>query len=162
MVKVTHHDIWSLKSMETGSRQVDLLWEAEEEMLQGLRIDSFFNALMDCLALDDVEVSILITDDQKMKTLNHRYRHKDKTTDVLSFPSKVPMTPDQTRYLGDIVISYQRAKQQAREIGHSLERELRFLGLHGVLHLLGYDHETDQGEMLRLQSQLKKQLADFF
>ena len=148
--------------MESGPKQIDLIWEADEDIPPSLSFDSFFEALAVRLELVDVEASVLVTNDHEMKAYNYRYRDKDTTTDVLSFPSGLTAHPSGARHLGDIVISYDRAKSQAQEIGHSVEQELRFLALHGVLHLMGYDHETDQGEMIRLQAKLKKQLADFF
>lgn len=97
-----------------------------------------------------VEVSVLVTDDAALHALNRSYRGVDAPTDVLSFaddgdggddgPAFV-RPPDAPRYLGDIAISYERVLAQASEYGHSAARELAFLTVHGVLHLLGYDHE---------------------
>lgn len=117
-----------------------------------------------------------------MRTLNRSYRNKDYATDVLSFPAVAPDAPaDKTRrragkklgkaaslndaakgansaeYLGDIVIATGVAQRQADEVGHSAGTELKVLALHGLLHLLGYDHETDSGEMARLEARLRKQ-----
>lgn len=86
------------------------------------------------------EVSIALVDDAAMQQLNKRFRGKNKTTDVLTFPS------DDT-YAADIVISVDQARRQAADEKHSLATEVRYLILHGVLHALGYDHETDHGEM---------------
>jgi probable rRNA maturation factor len=88
-----------------------------------------------------------------MRRLNRELRGKDKTTDVLSFPGGV--TPE-GYHLGDIVISLPQARRQAEEAGHSLGRELRILLLHGVLHCLGHDHETDDGTMNRLERRLRR------
>ena len=93
-----------------------------------------------------------------MREFNHRYREKDTTTDVLSFPGDEEPEPDGSVHLGDIVISVATAARQARELGHSLPRELKRLLLHGYLHLLGYDHETDDGTMLRLERRLVRRL----
>lgn len=87
----------------------------------------------------------LITGDAELRRLNREFRGKDYATDVLSFPAALPDT------LGDLAISVARARAQAREYGHSTEQELRILMLHGVLHLLGYDHETDAGRMARAE-----------
>ena len=101
-----------------------------------------------------------------MRTLNRSYRNKDYATDVLSFPaftkataSKRAVTEDARAadYLGDIVIATGVAQRQADEVGHSVTTELKVLALHGLLHLLGYDHETDSGEMARLEARLRKQ-----
>jgi probable rRNA maturation factor len=98
-----------------------------------------------------VEVSILFCGDRRMRTLNRRYRRKDRPTDVLSFPSNDGL-------LGDIVISVPYAARQAKRRGESTAREIDRLLLHGFLHLLGYDHETDEGEMDALEAKLKKRL----
>ena len=84
------------------------------------------------------EVSITLTDNETIMVMNYNYRKIGKPTDVLSFPL------DDTKVLGDIVISIEKALQQANEYGHSFEREISFLCVHGMLHLLGYDHETSK------------------
>jgi probable rRNA maturation factor len=94
----------------------------------------------------DAEVALLLTSDARLRELNHSYRGIDEATDVLSFAlteSEEPDCPESRRALGDIVISVPRAHRQAAEYGHSLERELVFLAVHGMLHLLGYDHQTE-------------------
>lgn len=80
-----------------------------------------------------------------MRRLNREYRKVDRPTDVLSFPSEDPV------FLGDVAVDVPYAARQARRRGHSLDREVQLLLAHGVLHLLGHDHETDDGEMFRLQ-----------
>jgi probable rRNA maturation factor len=102
-----------------------------------------------------VEISILITDDMELHRLNQSYLGIDAPTDVLSFAGgddyfSFVHPPDAPRYLGDIAISWDRVVAQAAEYGHSRERELAFLVVHGVLHVLGYDHErgpVDEAEM---------------
>src|SRR5687768_2250769 len=95
-----------------------------------------------------------------MRILNRSYRRKDYATDVLSFPPEAgPRTPHPgPRTLGDLVIATGVAKRQAREAGHSYQTELRVLALHGLLHLLGYDHEDpdDHGRMKRIESRLRR------
>jgi len=103
-------------------------------------------------------VTLLLAGDRTLRRLNRDYRGKDVTTDVLSFPSGGECLPDGSRPLGEIVISVAQAERQARTSGHSLGRELRILILHGYLHLLGYDHEVDDGTMMRLQSRLERAL----
>jgi probable rRNA maturation factor len=93
-----------------------------------------------------IELSVLISDDAELHELNRSYRGVDSPTDVLSFaaeegPGSFVRPPGAPRFLGDLAISFERAAAQAAEYGHSLERELAFLTVHGVLHLLGYDHE---------------------
>ncbi len=95
----------------------------------------------------------LITDDRELRRLNAAFLGKDYPTDVLSFPA--PQTRD---YLGEIAISAQRAAGQAAEYGHALDDEIRILMLHGVLHLLGMDHETDRGRMRRAESAWRRRL----
>jgi probable rRNA maturation factor len=91
------------------------------------------------------EIALVFVEDPEMRRLNKTFRKKDKTTDVLSFPLK-EKAADGRYYLGDIVISVPTAAKQARNIGHSLERELIALTIHGFLHLLGYDHDSGRKE----------------
>jgi probable rRNA maturation factor len=99
------------------------------------------------------EVALVLTRDPAVRALNVRYRGKDKPTDVLSFPG-----PGGTVGLGDIVVSVDTAERNARRRGRSLHRELDVLALHGFLHVLGYDHETDDGTMDRLERRLRRKL----
>jgi probable rRNA maturation factor len=100
------------------------------------------------------EVTIAIVSDRRMRSLNRMFRGKDDTTDVLSFPIEPDdLTPGA---LGDIVIAAGVARRQAAEQGHALGTELRVLALHGLLHLLGYDHETDAGRMARAEARLRR------
>lgn len=101
---------------------------------------------------------LCLVSDRKMRDYNARFRGRDTPTDVLSFPGDPEADPAGERHLGDIVISTESAARQARERHHSLPREMRILALHGYLHLLGLDHETDAGEMLRLQRRLVRKL----
>ena len=94
-------------------------------------------------------LTVAIVPDARVHALNRKYRRKNKPTDVLSFPS------GERGYLGDVVIAAGVAKRQAREAGHSMSTELRVLALHGLLHLLGYDHEHDDGRMARLERRLR-------
>lgn len=89
------------------------------------------------------EVSVAVVDDARIRDLNHRYRGRDRPTDVLAFPP-API-PGGGAFLGEVVISAERAAEQSREYGHSVEREIALLAIHGVLHLLGYDDATDGG-----------------
>jgi probable rRNA maturation factor len=107
------------------------------------------------------EVAIALVSDARMRTLNRSYRQKDYATDVLSFSpdSRDPSPETRAPILGDLVIATGVAKRQAREAGHSYQTELRVLALHGLLHLLGYDHERpeDGGRMKRIETRLRKQ-----
>ena len=95
------------------------------------------------------EIELIVTDNKTIQTLNKEYRYKDKATDVLSFPiettfddGNIPGMP-----LGSIVISADLVKERSAEYGHTMEDELSLLFIHGLLHLLGFDHEVDNGEM---------------
>jgi probable rRNA maturation factor len=95
-------------------------------------------------------VTIALASDARVRELNRTYRGVDKATDVLSFPA------GETGTLGDVVIARGVAGRQARDAGHALATELRVLALHGLLHLLGYDHERDGGRMARLEARLRR------
>ena len=93
--------------------------------------------------LTDKDIELILTTNDEIQALNKTYRGIDKPTDVLSFPlSQTPHAP-----LGSIVISVEKAQEEAKELGHTIEEEIALLFLHGLLHLLGYDHETDSGQM---------------
>ncbi|MCA0982710.1 rRNA maturation RNase YbeY [Halobacillus yeomjeoni] len=101
----------------------------------------------------DAEVSISFVDNDEIQEINRNYRQKDQPTDVISFAMQEEgegemkiLNEDMPLMLGDIVISLDKAKEQAEDYGHSLERELGFLALHGFLHLLGYDHMNEEDE----------------
>ena len=110
------------------------------------------------------EVSVSFVDNAEIRDLNKKFRGIDKATDVLSFPlfdydgeSEEPPVDEMLGMLGDIVLSLERAAEQANEYGHSFEREVAFLTVHSMLHLLGYDHETgeeDEADMRRRQSEI--------
>lgn len=99
------------------------------------------------------EFHVLIAGDPALRRLNREFRGKDYATDVLSFPA------DDGKYLGDIAISWQRAAVHATELHHDLHEELQILMLHGLLHLLGMDHERDRGKMARAELSWRRQLG---
>jgi probable rRNA maturation factor len=106
-----------------------------------------------------------LTDDRELRRLNREFRGKDCATDVLSFPTDGP-TPGELLMgepsmpaIGDIAISVQRAAEQARDHGHTVDHEVCILMLHGVLHLLGHDHERDGGRMRRIESKWRRKLG---
>ena len=99
----------------------------------------------------------LITGDAELRRLNRDFRRKDQPTDVLSFPC-VPGAPESSA-LGDLAISLGRARAQARRFGHTTEQEVRILMLHGLLHLLGMDHESDRGRMARAERRWRARLG---
>ena len=132
-------------------------------------VQSVLRRTADLLELGpDVEISVLLVDNETIRTLNRDYRDKDAATDVLSFPMEEEL-PDETapqiiggpteRMLGDLVISVERAVEQAAEYGHAVERELAFLTVHGLLHLLGYDHERGPDAEAEMQAEEKRILS---
>ena len=138
------------------------------------RVHDFLRKLRTTLKLGRRKFNVCFVDDARIAEMNDRYRRKSQPTDVLSFPwngSAGRTSPARGArrlmfagarefegFLGDIVISAQTARRNARSAGRSTAREIRWLILHGVLHLLGYDHETDEGEMTALELALRKQL----
>ncbi|HJZ66707.1 MAG TPA: rRNA maturation RNase YbeY [Blastocatellia bacterium] len=118
-------------------------------------------------------ITVVFVSDRKIRDLNREFRGKAQSTDVLAFPldepgsspgsaGVLPASPQlgSNEYLGDVVVSAETALRQAREARHSLDREVDELVLHGVLHLCGYDHETDSGRMNKLELKLRKKLLD--
>lgn len=126
-------------------------------------IAEFVRRALIALCVDDDihEVSIAIVDDEAMRNLNRKFRKKNKTTDVLTFPADDSDADPNAkgRPLGDIVISIDQARRQATDQKHSLATEVRYLILHGVLHALGYDHETDDGEMNALEVKVRAKVG---
>ena len=123
------------------------------------RLQQFVNLLSRQLHLDSQTFTIVLVSDRAIRRLNRDFRNQDKSTDVLSFPSG----PEALAHLdkpglGDMIISVETAHRQAFARHHSLERELRVLVVHGLLHLLGYDHEVDRGEMRRKELKLQREL----
>jgi probable rRNA maturation factor len=100
-------------------------------------------------------VNLLVTTNAEMKSLNRSFRGKDKPTDVLSFPAA---SDSNKSFAGDIAISAEIARQSARALGHDPSVEVKILILHGILHLRGYDHERDHGQMARREQQLRREL----
>lgn len=118
---------------------------------------------------DETEISVLLVDNATIRELNRDYRAKDAPTDVLSFPLEEEREDEaepaviggpSARMLGDIVISVEKAVEQATEYGHSVERELAFLAIHGLLHLLGHDHEKGETAKQAMRAEEKRILAD--
>ena len=107
---------------------------------------------------EDKSVTVVFVSDKKMRGLNDEFRGKNSTTDVLSFPFDADEFETGENLLGDIVISVEQAARQASENGLELETEIKQLILHGILHLCGYDHETDSGEMNARELELREKL----
>jgi probable rRNA maturation factor len=131
--------------------------------LHGVR--SFVRRVRNELVLGGRTFNVCFVDDREMERLNAAYRGKRRSTDVLSFPwsngrqRTVGATREWRGFLGEVVISAQTARRSARNEGHATANEIRWLVLHGVLHLLGYNHETDQGEMTALELSLRERLG---
>jgi probable rRNA maturation factor len=149
-----------------------------------LPLEAFLARVREQLRLNGAEITIALVSDPAIARMNEAYRHKKGPTDVLSFPSDA--TPRRTRVkahregttsvvprngtregalapeahsLGDIAISPATARRNAKKFGRTLPIELQILILHGVLHLLGYDHETDNGQMTRVENRLRRKLG---
>ena len=104
------------------------------------------------------QVNVLVTNSRELQSLNRRFRGADKPTDVLSFPAPLAGFGETSCVAGDVAISADIARENARRLGHSLADEVKILALHGILHLAGFDHEHDHGEMARKESQLRRRL----
>jgi probable rRNA maturation factor len=148
------------------------------------RLSEYVDELGRALELGRRDCNVCLVSDREIRRLNARYRGEERATDVLSFPWNAPQgrAPSRTKrgqtrrraarrspeacarfefmnHLGDIVISVETARRNARQEGHSTLNEIRWLILHGLLHLLGYDHESDQGEMVQLERALRVRLG---
>ncbi len=122
-------------------------------------LEEFYERVRKELRFPAESVSIRLISDAAMARLNRAYRHKSGPTDVLSFPANGTKPKRQATYIGDIAISPQTARRNARRYARSAPAELRILILHGMLHLAGFDHETDHGEMDRKERRLRRQLG---
>jgi probable rRNA maturation factor len=118
----------------------------------------FLRRIAAAAGCEAAEVTVLLTDDEEMRALNLRYRGADRTTDVLSFEGG--LQPDGRVSQGEIVISVDKARRQAAQRHHALEVEIRYLLIHGFLHLMGFDHETDSGEMAAEEQRLRSLLPE--
>lgn len=108
-----------------------------------------------CNSLTNKEIELVITDNTEIQQINKEYRGKDIPTDVLSFPyEEMPFSP-----LGSIVISKNFVEEKAQEFGHTIQDEFTLLFIHGLLHILGYDHEVDNGEMREMEKKLIEEFS---
>jgi probable rRNA maturation factor len=132
-------------------------------------LESFLRRVRNELGLDEESLTVCLVSDAEIARMNQKFRKKTGPTDVLSFPAVTPRKPMGLRrgarpvkrgeYLGDIVISPATARRYAKKHARKLSSELQVLILHGVLHLLGYDHEADRGEMDRVERRLRKRFG---
>jgi len=132
-------------------------------------LESFLRRVKNDLGVEEAGLTVCLVSDAEIARMNETFRKKKGPTDVLSFPTLARRRPARVRrgrmavkageYLGDIVISPATARRYAKKNGRKLSDELQVLILHGVLHLLGYDHETDRGKMDRMERKLRKRLG---
>lgn len=146
--------------IDETSRLTDEQWEEIKDLLifaagkEGIQVGA--------------ELSVTFVENERIQEINREYRDKDRPTDVISFAMEemgegemeINYGGDAPRILGDIIISIQKAEEQAEEYGHSVKRELGFLALHGLLHLLGYDHENEVDEKVMFDKQ--KEILDAY
>ena len=136
--------------------EVAIYNKTDEEFPYEEIIEKVVNKAFEVEGVKKASCSIIIVDNTFIHKLNKEYRGIDRVTDVISFAledDKSMVIPDDIRLLGDIYICLDKAKEQAKEYGHSLERELCFLAVHGVYHLLGYDHETEEDAKIMFKKQ---------
>lgn len=153
-------------SQRTSSRNIQNAQTRVKLPLPAIR--RFFTRMNRELGLQRGATFVRFVTDAEMKRLNTRFRHKRKTTDVLSFPSETRATPSSVKrrtielrgsFVGDIAISPTVAQRNAKAFCRSTSEEICVLLLHGVLHLLGYDHENDRGQMERVEAKLRRRLG---
>ncbi len=136
--------------------EVAIYNKTNEEFTYGDIIEKVVNKAFELECVKKASCSIIIVDNSFIHKLNKEYRGIDRETDVISFAledDKSMIIPNEIRLLGDIYISLDKAKEQAEAYGHSLERELCFLAVHGIYHLLGYDHESEEEAKIMFKKQ---------
>jgi probable rRNA maturation factor len=122
-------------------------------------LKDFFDRVRRELRFPDEAVTVQLVSDAAMARLNQTFRRKRGPTDVLSFPANGARRKQNAHYVGDIAISPETARRNARRFSRTLPTEMRILILHGMIHLAGFDHETDRGEMDRLERRLRRRLG---
>ena len=137
---------------------IEIINEYGKEIDEIDTLYKFINYCVNKLSLDNVVFNVIIIDDYRIHEINKKYRNIDRPTDVISFALEddTTMLKTDVRVLGDIYISYDKVRLQAEEYNHSTVREICFLAIHGLLHLLGYDHinKDDEDKMFKLQKEL--------
>ena len=133
--------------------------------IDALRVARLADSTLDAVGRADANLTVAFVRDPVMRDLNSKFRGSDRVTDVLSFPAQDELARNVqvigggvSEYLGDVVVSTDTALRQADDTGHSFEREVDELVIHGVLHLCGYNHETDRGQMNGLELKLRRKL----
>ncbi len=125
--------------------------ESRRFKIDSRKLKKQFKAVLQSLSIEEKELSVLLVNDRKIKSLNQSFRNKNSATDVLSFPQFEEEAGFDSILLGDVVVSLETAEKQAREHGLTFEEEVVLLMTHGLLHLLGYDHESSAKEEKRMQ-----------
>ena len=141
---------------------VEIMQRGAGKKLPARKIKKIALTILELVGEKNAELSLVLIGNLEMKKLNARYRKKDYTTDVLSFPVE-GIVLKETRLLGDVVVSVEKAAEQARAHGHSSEQELVTLLIHGIVHLIGYDHERSAREaraMRRVEKRIYRQLCE--
>ena len=136
----------------------DYIFNTTSEKIDTSELDKVIKFACKHLKIDNPLLNIVIVDNKKIQEINREYRNKDAVTDVISFAFEEvkDVDYDGVRFLGEIYISYERCKEQAADFGHSVKREFCYLAVHGLLHLLGYDHmnEEDKKVMRALEEEI--------
>ena len=136
----------------------DYIFNTTNEEIDTSELDSVIKFACSHLGIKNPLLNIVIVDNKRIQEINREYRGKDAVTDVISFAFEEVNDVDyeSIRFLGEIYISYERCKEQARDFGHSVRREFSYLAVHGLLHLLGYDHikEEDKRVMRALEEEI--------
>ena len=134
------------------------IFNTTDEKIDTTELDSVIKFACNHLGIKNPLLNIVIVDNKKIQEINKEYRNKDAVTDVISFAFEEvkDVEYDDIRFLGEIYISYERCKEQAKEFNHSVRREFSYLAVHGLLHLLGYDHmnEEDKKVMRALEEEI--------
>ena len=141
---------------------VEIVQRGAGKKLPGRKIKKIALTILELVGEENAELSLALIGNLEIKKLNARYRKKDYATDVLSFPVE-GIVLEETRLLGDVVVSVEKAAEQAKARGHSSEQELVTLLIHGVVHLIGYDHERSAREaraMRRVEKRIYRQLCE--
>lgn len=155
---------------QPGRREITLQNPGRHAGLALADLRAWLDAVLDEIAAGARSLGLCFMSDRAMRALNRDHRGQDKPTDVLSFPGPFASADPADRlnfagdelaaHLGDVAIAVPTARRQAAARGHSLAREIRLLSLHGILHCLGHDHETDDGEMTRVETRLRRRWLD--
>lgn len=162
-MRTTRRSVSSVTEEKTrqADREIDVLNRQRSRAIDKKEVSRLSRAVLDRIGREEAALTVTFIRDRLMRRLNRDYRGIDKPTDVLSFAyHESPGVEDheESNHLGDVVISVETAERYADEQGWTFDREIQHLVIHGALHLAGYDHETDHGEMNRLERRLRKQL----